>query len=124
MMNVVLASGVLVMSGMMARHNAFDSMSNLPNRPPGYFYATVDDCSWLGAHGILLVGIKQYKVVIGDCAQAKDRAYRSARRLITDVEDALWYRERWPDYPISATLFVFPDGIPDEAAPRVSGEQL
>lgn len=123
-MNVALAFVVLVMSGMMARHDAFDSMRDLPERPPGYFYATVDDCSWLGAHGILLVGIKQYKVVIGDCAQAKDRPYRRARHLITDVEDALWYREGWPEYPISATLFVFPDGIPNEAVSKMSGEQL
>lgn len=104
-----IAKGMIVLSGLLTRHDAFGHMTRLPPLPDSsYHYVTADDCELIGATGVMVVFAKEYNVIVADCAQARHRAYRRNMGYASDVAAELWRRERWPDYPIPGTIYLFP----------------
>ena len=106
----IAVKGMIVLSGLLTRHDAFGHMSGLPPLPDNsYHYVTADECGLLGATGVMVVFAKEYNVIVADCAQQRHLAYRRSKNYASDVAKELWHRERWPDYPIPGTIYLFPD---------------
>lgn len=113
--------GMIVLSGLLTRHDAFDNMHGLPTLPDStYHYVTADDCNLIGAVGVMVVFAREYKVVVADCAQARHVSYRQGKGYVSDVAAELWHSQGWPDYPIPGTLYLFP---PEPKQARYSGLQ-
>lgn len=103
-----IIKSALILSGLFTRHDAFDTMTELPPLPDNsYHYVTADDCDLVGETGVMVVYAKQYNVIVGDCAQKRHIPYRTRMNYVSDVEEKLWRRENWPDYPIPGTLYLF-----------------
>lgn len=116
-----VAKGLIILSGLLTRHDAFDKMQVPPLPDNSYHYVTADDCGMLGETGVMVVYAQVYNVVVADCAQKRHVAYRRNKGYVSDVAKELWLREKWPNYPIPGTLYlgVFPE--PEQA--RYSGER-
>lgn len=101
--------GMIVLSGLLTRHDAFDNMNNLPVLPDNsYHYVTADDCNLIGATGVMVVFAKEYNVIVADCAQQRHVSYRQGKGYVSDVAHELWHSQGWPNYPIPGTVYLFP----------------
>ena len=119
-MSSIAVKGMIVLSGLFTRHDAFGNMSGLPPLPNNsYHYVTADDCKLLGVTGVAVVFAKEYNVIVADCAQQRHLAYRQRKSYVSDVAAELWRTERWPDYPIPGTLYLGIQPKPKQA--RYSG---
>ena len=115
-MSSAAVRGMIVLSGLLTRHDAFDSMHDLPPLPNNsYHYVTADDCNLIGATGVMVVFAKEYNVIVADCAQARHISYRQGKGYVSDVAAELWHSQAWPPYPIPGTLYLFPPEL--EQAP-------
>lgn len=104
-----LVKGMIVLSGLLTRHDAFDNMHGLPPLPDNsYHYVTADDCGLIGATGVMVVFAKEYNVIVADCAQTRHVSYRQGKGYVSDVAAELWHSQGWPNYPIAGTLYLFP----------------
>jgi hypothetical protein len=66
-----------------------------PNTNPAHYEALIatPHCNDLGKYGLLIVGNKQYKILVVDCAQPIHREKMLANGLLADVNLAhLWHK--------------------------------
>ena len=102
-----IVKGAIILSGLLTRHDAFDTMRNLPPLPDNsYHYVTADDCRLVGEVGVMVVRAREYNVIVGDCAQTKHLAYRRSMSYVSDVDKELWHAQGWPDWPIAGTIYL------------------
>lgn len=120
-MTSVAVKSMIVLSGLLTRHDAFDNMHGLPPLPDNsYHYVTADECNLIGSTGVMVVFAKEYNIVVADCAQARHISYRRGKGYVSDVAAELWHSQRWPAYPIPGTLYLFP---PEPEPDRISGQR-